>query len=136
MIRVLIADDHEAIRRGVTSFLNACPDMEVVGAAGDGAAALSLVKELTPDVVVMDLSMPVMDGIEATRQIRALRLGTAVIVLTVNRDRADVVAAVEAGASGFIVKGSDPEELAMGIRTTMNGGQAFDGEETRALFSE
>ena len=136
MIRVLLADDHEAVRLGVTSFLSACADIEVVGAVGNGAAALSLIATLAPDVVLMDLSMPVMDGIEATRQIHALSPHTPVIVLTVSGDHDRVSAAVEAGASGYIVKGSDPEELAVGIRAAVRGGQAFCAEANRARFPE
>ena len=111
MIRVLLADDNEAVRSGVAEFLSGFDDIRVVGAASDGAEAVTLSGSLEPDVVLMDLSMPRMDGFEATRRILAAGGSVRVIAFTVHSERKHVIAAIDAGAAGYLLKGADPAEL-------------------------
>ena len=120
-IRVLIADDHAVVRQGLRTFLQLQDDIEVVGEASDGAEAVRLTAELVPDVVVMDLVMPSKDGIEATREIKALSPSTRVLVLTSFTDDEKVFAAIKAGAAGYLLKGIQPAELGDAIRTVYRG---------------
>jgi DNA-binding NarL/FixJ family response regulator len=120
-IRILIADDHAMVRRGMRDFLALHDDLVVVGEAVDGASAVALTDELRPDVVVMDLLMPGIDGIDATARIKALHPDVGVVALTsfVEEDR--VVAAIEAGASGFLLKDAEADDLATAIRAARAG---------------
>ncbi len=120
-IRVLIADDHAVVRQGLRTFLQLQDDIEVVGEAADGEEAVRLTGELVPDVVVMDLVMPAKDGIEATREIKALSPTTRVLVLTSFADDDKVFAAVKAGAAGYLLKDVQPAELGDAIRTIYRG---------------
>jgi two-component system, NarL family, response regulator LiaR len=120
-IHVLIADDHAVVRQGLRAFLEVQDDIEVVGEAADGEEAVSLTQKLGPDVVVMDLVMPRVDGIEAIRQIRAAPSAAKVIVLTSFADDQKVFAAVRAGAAGYLLKDVQPRDLAEAIRTVMRG---------------
>jgi two-component system, NarL family, response regulator LiaR len=120
-IRVLIADDHAVVRQGLRTFLEVQDDIEVVGEASDGQEALAMVEALSPDVVVMDLLMPRLSGIEATERIRELRPATKAIVLTSFLDDEKVSAAVRAGAAGYLLKDVQPRELAEAIRTASRG---------------
>jgi DNA-binding NarL/FixJ family response regulator len=114
--RILIADDHGVVRRGLRMFLALDPELEVVGEATDGAEALRLARELKPDVVLMDLLMPVMDGIAATSAIRRELPDTEVIALTSVLEDASVVGAVRAGAIGYLLKDTQAEELRRAIK--------------------
>ncbi|MEX0682040.1 MAG: response regulator transcription factor [Dehalococcoidia bacterium] len=120
-IRVLIADDHAVVRQGLRTFLQLQDDIEVVGEAADGAEAVRLAAELVPDVVVMDLVMPGKDGIEATREIRAVSPSTRVLVVTSFMEEDKVFAAVKAGAAGYLLKDVQPSELGDAIRTVYRG---------------
>jgi NarL family two-component system response regulator LiaR len=120
-IRVLVADDHPVVRQGLRTFLALQEDLEVVAEAGDGEEAVEKVGELLPDVVVMDLVMPKLDGIEAIRRIRDLSPTTRVLVLTSFLDDAKVFPAVRAGAAGYLLKDVEPADLAAAIRTVMRG---------------
>lgn len=120
-IRILIVDDHAMVRRGMRDFLGSHDDLEVVGEAGDGARAVELAASLRPDVVVMDLLMPVMDGIAATAAIKASCPGVEVVALTSFIEEARVVSALEAGASGFLLKDADADDLAAAIRAAARG---------------
>lgn len=120
-IRVLLADDHNVLREGLRSLLEREPDIQVVGEAADGRTAVRLFEELAPDVVVMDIGMPELNGIEATRHITSDRFGAKVICLSVYEDAAMVHAMLEAGASGYLLKTSAGEELVRGIRTVASG---------------
>ena len=120
-IRILIADDHAMVRRGMRDFLELHADLEVVGEASDGAEAISLTAELRPDVVVMDLLMPIVDGIEATATIKAAHPDIEIVALTSFIEEARVVAAIEAGASGFLLKDADADDLAAAIRAAAAG---------------
>jgi DNA-binding NarL/FixJ family response regulator len=112
MIRIVIADDHAVVRAGLTQLVATFPDVELVGAAANGAEAVALCAERHPDVVLIDLEMPVLDGIEATRQIRAAQPDIAVVVLTSFSDRERILRALDAGAAGYLLKDAEPDELA------------------------
>ena len=112
MIRVLIVDDHALARSGLSAMLGVQPDIEVVGTAGDGVEAVSEALRLRPDVVLMDIRMPKLDGIEATRRIRAAADGPAVLVLTTFDLDQYVYEALRAGAGGFLLKDAPPGQLA------------------------
>ena len=119
--RVLIVDDHAMVRRGLREFLALFEDIEVVGEAADGREALSASESLRPDVVVMDLNLPRLDGIEATRELRAARPEIEVVALTGTVEEERVMAAIEAGAAGFLLKDAEPDDVAAAIRAARNG---------------
>jgi two-component system, NarL family, response regulator LiaR len=120
-IRVLIVDDHPVVREGLRSYLSTLDDLDVVGDAADGDAAVSSVAELTPDIVLMDLSMPGMDGIEATRRIVERDPDAKVIALTSFATDDKVFPAIRAGAAGYLLKEAEPSELADAIRKVHRG---------------
>jgi DNA-binding NarL/FixJ family response regulator len=120
-IRVLLVDDHAMVRRGMRDFLGLHPDIEIVGEAGDGAGAIEAALALRPDIVVMDLMMPGIDGIEATARIKADAPDIEIIAITSFIEEARVVAAIEAGASGFLLKDAEADELAAAIRSAAAG---------------
>jgi NarL family two-component system response regulator LiaR len=120
-IRVLIVDDHDVVRRGLAGFLSLDPELEVVGEAEDGAEAVRLARELRPDVVLMDLVMPEMDGIAATQIIRRELPDTEVVALTSVLEDAAVVGAMRAGAIGYLLKDTRVEELARAVRAAAAG---------------
>jgi len=134
-IRILLADDHPVVRDGLAAMLGTQPDFEVVGEAGTGAAAVSEAERLRPDVVLMDLEMPVLDGIEATRRIRAESPGVAVVLLTSFSDRERILRALDAGAAGYLLKDADPAELARAVRAAARGDAPLDPKAARALLS-
>ncbi len=120
-IRVVIADDHPVVRAGLQGMLSSQPDFEVVGEASTGAQAVALAIQLRPDVVLMDLRMAELDGAAATAQIRAQQVNTSVLVLTTYESNADILRAVEAGATGYLLKDVQREELFSAIRTVARG---------------
>ena len=123
-IRVLLADDHAVLRAGLRALLSREPDMEVVGEAASGSEALKKVEELQPDVVLMDISMPGMEGLEATAQIKQRAPGTKVLILTMHEDRRYLLPALKAGAAGYVVKRAADAELIGAIRAVQRG-EAF-----------
>jgi DNA-binding NarL/FixJ family response regulator len=135
VIRVLLADDHGVIRDGLGRLISALDDIELVGVAADGAEAVERCRETTPDVVLMDLDMPRLDGIEATRRILAERPGTAVLVLTSFSDRARILGALDAGACGYLLKDVSSEEVAEGIRAAARGESPLDPRAARTILS-
>ena len=134
-IRVLLVDDHRLVRSGFSLILSVENDLEVVGEASDGAEAVRLTRELRPDVVLMDVQMPVMDGIEATRRIVADDLAKVVILTTFDRDDY-VFAGLGAGASGFLLKNSDAEHLVEAVRTVADGHALLAPEVTRRVIAQ
>ncbi|PJB67579.1 MAG: DNA-binding response regulator [Anaerolineae bacterium CG_4_9_14_3_um_filter_57_17] len=120
-IRVLIADDHAILRSGVKMLLEADSNIEVVGEALDGNEALKLVEQLKPDVTLMDIAMPGMDGLEATRRIKAQWPEVAVLVLTMHRSEEYFFEMLKLGASGYLLKGAQPEELINAVQTVARG---------------
>ncbi|MEK4074695.1 response regulator transcription factor [Paenibacillus amylolyticus] len=120
-ITILLADDHAMVRRGLHVFLTTQQDMKVVGEASNGQEALAQAEALKPDVVLMDLHMPVMDGIETARRLRTLLPATRIIVLTSFSDQDHVVPAVRAGVKGYLLKDIEPEDLAVAIRNVHAG---------------
>lgn len=136
MIRVLVADDHSMVREGLASVLTADGDIVVVGTAANGAEALAAVREVAVDVVVMDLSMPVMDGVAATRAVRAEHPGIRVLVLTSFGDRDHVRRAVAAGATGYQLKDAEPAELRAAVRAVASGHAPLDPRVAGALLPD
>ncbi|MFJ6465917.1 response regulator [Streptomyces sp. NPDC091387] len=134
-IRVLICDDQILVRTGLATIIDAQPDLEVAGECGDGRTAVDLASELRPDVVVMDIRMPVLDGIEATRLLAGAGVAHPVKVLVVTTFNLDeyVYEALRAGASGFLLKDAPPAQLLHGIRTVETGSALLDPEVTRRL---
>jgi DNA-binding NarL/FixJ family response regulator len=120
--KILLADDHTIIRQGLCALLEKQPDIEVVGAAEDGRKAMELVRKLRPDIVIMDISMPSLNGIDATRQIVGKLGGTKVIALSMHSSRRFVTEMLKAGASGYILKECLFNELLEAIRVVLNGG--------------
>lgn len=136
MIRVLLADDQALLRMGFRLILDAQADIEVVGEAGDGAAAVSMTSALHPDVVLMDVRMPGMDGIAATAAVTAAFPATRVLILTTYDLNEYVVAGLKAGASGFLLKDAPPEELLTAIRTVAEGEAVLAPTATRRLIDQ
>ena len=125
MIRVLLADDHPMFRYGLRAVLASDPGTDLVGEAGDGDEAVTLALELRPDVVLMDLTMPGTNGVEATRQIVAADPGITVVVVTMFDDSASVLAAVRAGARGYLMKGADRDEILRAVHAAAAGEAIF-----------
>jgi DNA-binding NarL/FixJ family response regulator len=123
-VRVLIADDHELFRRGLRMVLDDETDIEVVGEAGDGQQAVELARDQLPDVVVMDVRMPVLSGIEATRRIKEEEPNTRILVLTISDEEDDLYEAIRAGASGYLLKEISIDEIGDAVRS-IDGGQSM-----------
>jgi DNA-binding NarL/FixJ family response regulator len=134
MIRVLLADDHGVIRDGLGRLISALDGVELAGVAADGAEAVEQCRLLEPDVVVMDLDMPVLDGIEATKRITAEHPDVAVLVLTSFSDRPRIIGALEAGACGYLLKDVDADEVAEGIRAAARGESPLDPRAARTIL--
>jgi DNA-binding NarL/FixJ family response regulator len=132
-IRVLVADDHPVFRRGMRAILGAEPDTELVGEATDGEEAVALTLKLRPDVVLMDLNMPNVSGIEATRRILEENPETAVLMLTMFEDDKSIFAAMRAGAHGYVLKGADGAETLRAIHAAASGEAIFSPTITRRL---
>lgn len=126
MIRVLVVDDHPVVRHGLGAMLRYAPDMELVGDAADGAAGLAQIQATQPDVVLLDLRMPGMSGVEVMQQARGLGLATRFLVLTTYDTDEYIGPALTAGAQGYMLKDSSPEELLRAIRTLMQGRAALE----------
>jgi len=135
-IRVLIVDDHEIVRKGIRALLATKRDIQVVGEARDGAEAVTQAQALQPDVILMDLMMPRMNGIEAIRQITAGQPGTRVLVLTSFAADEQVFPAIKAGALGYLLKDSGPQELVQAIRQVFRGEPSLDPAVARKVLSE
>ena len=136
MIRVLIADDHAVVRQGLRTFLDLQEDIEVVGEAADGAEALDVAERLAPDVVLVDLVMPGIDGIEAIRRLRERAPDARAIVLSSFVDDDKLFPAVRAGAAGYLLKDVQPQELVEAIRTVHGGGALLHPQVAARLLEE
>jgi DNA-binding NarL/FixJ family response regulator len=141
VIRVLVVDDHEVVRRGLHAFLDGEPDLEVVADAGGGEEALEVFARLDsegrrPDVILMDLQMTPMDGIETTRRMRDLYPGVEVVALTSFGEKERVRGALDSGASGYLLKDSEPAEVAAAVRSAYRGEIQLDPAVTRPLITE
>jgi DNA-binding NarL/FixJ family response regulator len=132
-IRVLIVDDHAVLRSGLEQLLGGEPDLEVVGAAASGAEAIELARELRPDVVLMDLQMPGVDGVSATREIVGEELAD-VLVLTSYSDAERIIGALDAGAMGYLLKDAEPDEVLRGIRAVARGESPINPRAARQLL--
>ena len=132
-ITVLIADDHLVYRDGLASLLDPLPDIAVVGRAADGVQAVEQALASRPDVVIMDLQMPRLNGIEATRRVLAELPDTGVLVITMGEDESTVFSAVTAGARGYLLKGADADEVVQAIRTVHGGGVVFGASLARRI---
>ena len=132
-IRVLVADDHPVFRRGMRAILGAEPEIELVGEATDGEEAVALALELRPDVILMDLNMPGVSGIEATRRVLDASPDTGILMLTMFEDDKSIFAAMRAGAHGYVLKGADGAETLRALHAVANGEAIFSPEITRRL---
>jgi DNA-binding NarL/FixJ family response regulator len=135
VIRVVVADDQAAVRDGLVALLSVTPGVEVVGEAGDGAAAVAAAEALRPDVVLMDLRMPGVDGVEATRRIGESAPGVRVVVLTTHADDASILKALRAGAIGYLTKESGRAEIARAIEAAASGQSVLDDGVTATLLA-
>jgi len=135
-IRVVLADDHAVVRKGIREFLEAEEDIAVVAEAGDGAEAVALVAKHQPDVAVLDIQMPSVTGIEATRRIRAEHPGVRILVLTAYDDDPYVFALLQAGAHGYLLKTADSSQLVEAVRAVHRGEPVLDASITRKMVKE
>lgn len=135
MIRVLVVDDQPLMQRALSIFVDGADDMEVVGVAADGRAATRQARALLPDIVLMDMQLPVLDGVEATRQLVAEQPASRVIAVTTFSTEQYLLPALRAGASGFILKHAEPEELLQAIRAVHQGAGAISPQVTHDLIA-
>ena len=135
-VRILVADDHRIVREGIVHILNDSPDCEVVAQAADGIEAVELALELRPDVVVMDLTMPRLGGLEAVRRINARLPQIRTLVLTVHEDEEYIVPIIKAGAAGYLIKDTASTELTDAIAKISSGGVYFGPEATKILAEQ
>ncbi len=133
-IRVLVVDDHVIVRNGLAQLLATTAEFELVGAAGDGREAIEMVAALRPDVVLMDLSMPEMDGVEATQRISAAHPEAKIVILSSFSEHQRVLAALDAGAEGYVLKHADPEQILAAIDAVHRGGAPIDPQVARVLL--
>jgi DNA-binding NarL/FixJ family response regulator len=126
VIKVVLADDHAVVRSGIKQFLESSDAIEVIGEADDGAMALDLVQKLNPDVVVLDIQMPEMTGIEVTRELRTKESKIGILILTAYDDDPYVNAVLQAGANGFVLKTASPEEIIKGVQDVFDGKSVLD----------
>lgn len=136
MIRVVLADDHAVVRKGIRDFLEEEQDIQVVAEAVDGAQAKSLIQQNQPDVVILDIRMPIATGIEVTRWIRDQELPVGVLILTAYDDDPFVVAAIQAGADGYVLKNAEAEQIIAAVRVIYEGESALSPAITRKLMSQ
>jgi DNA-binding NarL/FixJ family response regulator len=135
VIRLLIADDHAVVRTGLAQLVETFEGVELVGSAANGEEAVALALEREPDVVLMDLEMPVLDGIEATKRIKAVRPDLAVVILTSFSDRERILQALDAGAAGYLLKDAEPHELVRAVEAAARGEAPLDPKAARALLA-
>ncbi len=127
-VRILLADDHEVVRQGLRTILKARPDWEIVGEAENGQEAIDAVRDLKPDVVILDITMPVMSGLEATQAIVSLRQGTHILIFTMHDSKSLVKAVRKAGADGYVLKSRAARDLIRAVQAMLGGGTFFGPE--------
>jgi two-component system response regulator NreC len=133
-LRIFIAEDHQTVREGIKLLVNAQPDMEVIGEAGDGETAVKEVARLNPDIVLMDISMPTMNGLKATKRLRSVSSDVKILTLTRHTDDGYLQQLIGAGANGYVLKQSAPNELINAIRTIGEGNAYIDPSLTRKVM--
>lgn len=133
-IRLVVVDDHALFRRGLVGLLKDMPEFEVVGEAGDGQEALELIQQVRPDVALIDVNMPRMDGLQTVRAIRSLKLGVRILMLTISQNSDDLMGAIQAGADGYLLKNTEPEELRRGIQHVARGEAVLSPEVTGTVL--
>lgn len=132
-MKVFVVDDHALFRQGLVSLLREIPDVQVVGEAGDGPTALAMMRRLQPDVVLLDVNMPGMSGVEVVAAARAQGLTCRILMLTISRQERDLWGALRAGADGYLLKNMEPDELARALRAAMAGQSVLAPEVTRTV---
>jgi DNA-binding NarL/FixJ family response regulator len=136
MIRLMVVDDHAIVRQGLERLINIADDIELVATAADGQEAIELAGQLVPDVILMDLAMPVVDGVEATRRILAEQPGIRIVVLTSFGEESRILDALNAGALGYLLKHTDPDDLIEAVRSAHAGGVPLDPRAGRVLLEQ
>lgn len=136
MIKLLIADDHDLFRSGVKALLSRNENLEVVGEANNGTQLLELAAKLYPDVILADISMPEMNGLDAIKELKKIDPGVKVILLTMHEDGEYIVKGVKNGASGYLLKNADEEELVMAIKTVAKGGRYFNSKISELMMEK
>lgn len=135
-IRIVLVDDHPLVLEGIIARLENEPSLEVVGSANDGAQALTLIAEVLPDVVLMDISMPTMTGFEATERLRAEQPGVRVLILSMHESREYILKLIQCGAAGYVLKDVSSNELITAIKTVYSGATYFSAGASQSLFSQ
>ncbi|MFV1859217.1 MAG: response regulator [Anaerolineales bacterium] len=135
-IRVVLADDHAVVRAGIRQFLEAAGDIKVVGEVGDGSSAIASIQQLEPDVAVLDIQMPEKSGIEVTRWVRAEAPATGVLILTAYDDDPYILAVLQAGANGYVLKTADSADIVHAVRSVHEGKSALDPEIARKVMAQ
>jgi len=133
-LRVVVVDDHSLFRRGLISLLSDMPEIQVVGEASNGEEALSIIAQAKPDLVLMDVNMPVMDGVETVKALREGHEDCRILMLTISTHQQNLVGAIRAGADGYLLKSSEPDELHSAITLVMEGKSVVSPEVTRQVF--
>ncbi|HEY8560588.1 MAG TPA: response regulator transcription factor [Pyrinomonadaceae bacterium] len=133
-LRIMLAEDHLTVREGIKLLINSQPDMQVIGEVGDGSAAVKEAQKLTPDIVVMDVSMPKLNGLKATKRLKSVSSDVKILTLTRHTDHAYLQQLIQSGASGYILKQSAPTELIRAIRTVADGKNYLDPALTEKVF--
>jgi DNA-binding NarL/FixJ family response regulator len=136
MIRLLIADDHPLVRNALTQLLGAVEDIEVVATTANGREAVTMALETSPDVVLMDLEMPELNGIEATRELIAADPSARVVILTTFSDRENIIGALDAGALGYLLKDAEPDEIIRGVRSAARGDSPLAPRAAREMITQ
>lgn len=132
-IKVVLADDHVVVRSGIKNLLENEGEVEVIGEAANGEEAIQLVKEVTPDLLIIDIRMPVMNGLDATKKLNQLKDPTKVLILSMHDDEDYILQSIECGASGYLLKDTSKDEFMKAIRTISQGGQYFSGDISQVL---
>lgn len=135
-IRVILADDHPVMRMGIRNLLSRSPDIQVIAEAGNGVEALKLVEELRPDVLLLDMEMPVMDGVEVARRLRTANTGVKILVLSAYNDRQYILSVLEQGAAGYLTKDEAPDTIIDAVRSVVNEDRGWISRKASARIAD